>query len=109
LRSPGAGSTTAVRSSTAVTQTRRPSSTSASKSGRISSSSSRVTASRRTSSLAVFDGVPPRFRFESMLISQIPDQKHTQTQQKPRDQMRWKQSKQLRSEEHTSELQSLAY
>src|SRR5216683_2646077 len=82
--SPGAGSTTAVRSSTAVTQTRRPS-TSASKSGRISSSSSIETLSRRTSSLGPLEGVSVRFRFEAIFICQIPDRRQDQTQDQPPD------------------------
>src|SRR5205823_7675631 len=81
-------STTAVRSSTAVTQTRRPSSTSASKSGRISSSSSIATASSRTSSSRAFDrAAAPRLRFDSMLISQIPDRNQSQTQYEPGNQV----------------------
>src|SRR6202049_3396634 len=88
LGSPGAGSTTTVRSSTAVTQTRCPS-TSASKSGRISSSSSISTVSRRTSSIWLLDPLVC-FRFESMLISQIPDQEQDQTQRQPWNQVRWK-------------------
>src|SRR4030081_1535224 len=87
--SPGAGSTTTVRSSTAVTQTRRPS-TSASKSGRISSSSSISTVSRRTSSIWLLGGTVVGFRFESMLISQIPDQEQYQTQEQPGNQVRRK-------------------
>src|ERR1700693_1345704 len=86
LASPGAGSTTAVLSSTAVTQTRRPS-TSASKSGRISSSSSISTLSRRTSSIWLLCRFAPGFRFESMLISQIPDQEQDQTQRQPWNQV----------------------
>src|ERR1700674_1566752 len=84
--SPGAGSTTTVRSSTAVTQTRRPS-TSAAKSGRISSSSSISTLSRRTSSIWLLCRLTPGFRFESMLISQIPDQEQDQTQRQPWNQV----------------------
>src|SRR4029077_11970236 len=88
LGSPGAGSTTTVRSSTAVTQTRCPS-TSASKSGRISSSSSISTVSRRTSSIWLLDPLVG-FRFETMLISQIPDQEQDQTQRQPWNQVSWK-------------------
>src|ERR1700687_927089 len=85
--SPGAGSTTAVRSSTAVTQTRRPS-TSASKSGRISSSSSIETLSSLTSSAPVLDGLSMFFRFEAMLICEIPDREQDQTRYEPRKQVR---------------------
>src|ERR1700716_1369755 len=87
LGSPGAGSTTAVRSSTAVTQTRRPS-TSASKSGRISSSSSIDTLSSRTRSALVLDGLSMFFRFEAMLICEIPDREQDQTRNQPREQVR---------------------
>src|ERR1700730_7088429 len=87
--SPGAGSTTTVRSSPAVHQTRRPS-TSASKSGKISSSSSISTVSRRTSSIWLLGGTVLGFRFESMFISQIPDQEQYQTQQQPGNQVRRK-------------------
>src|ERR1700693_5841507 len=92
--SPGAGSTTAVLSSTAVTQTRRPS-TSASKSGRISSSSSMSTLSSCTNSVRLLDGLSVVFRFEAMLICQIPDHEQDQTQDQPRKQMRWKQSEKV--------------
>src|ERR1700693_3126204 len=92
LGSPGAGSTTAVLSSTAVTQTRRPS-TSASKSGRISSSSSIATLSSCTSALGLLDGRSIFFRFEAMLISQIPDREQDQTQCQPRNQVGWEQPK----------------
>src|SRR5260370_29304342 len=74
--SPGAGSIHAGRSSTAVTQTRRPSSTSASKSGRISSSSSIETLSRRTSSVRVFSALLLLF---GMLITHLPDNGGGQT------------------------------
>src|SRR6202162_6225430 len=84
--SPGAGSITTVLSSTAVTQTRRPS-TSAAKSGRISSSSSISTVSRRTSSAGLFNVSAPGFRFETMLISQITDHEQYQTQHEPRNQV----------------------
>src|SRR5882672_7793166 len=94
LGSPGAGSTTAVRSSTAVTQTRRPS-TSASKSGRISSSSSIETMSRRTSSVALLDGLSMVFRFEAMFICQIPDHEQDQTQHDPGNEMGWKKLKKV--------------
>src|SRR5258706_9044101 len=87
--SPGAGSTTAVRSSTAVTHTRRPS-TSASKSGRISSSSSIDTLSSRTSSAGLLDGLSIAFRFEAMFIFEIPDHEQDQTQRDPRHLVRWK-------------------
>src|SRR5260370_14236285 len=75
--SPGAGSITAVRSSTAVTQTRRPSSTSASKSGRISSSSSIDTLSRRTNSVRVFSAL---LLLLGMLITHLPDNGRGQTE-----------------------------
>src|SRR5579859_4508354 len=81
LGSPGAGSTTAVRSSTAVTQTRLPS-TSASKSGRISSSSSMGKASSRTSSVGLVDGRSAVFRFDVIFISQLPDNGQYQTRQR---------------------------
>src|SRR5487761_826899 len=80
--SPGAGSTTAVLSRTAVTQTRRPS-TSASKSGRISSSSSIETLSSCTSSARLLDRLSVVFRFGAIFISQIPDQEQDQTQDEP--------------------------
>ena len=69
-------------SGTAVTQTRRPS-TSASKSGRISSSSSIETLSSRTSSPGLVNGVSTCFRFEAISISQIPDRGQDQTQNEP--------------------------
>src|SRR5260370_5311832 len=75
--SPGAGSITAVRSSTAVPQTRRPSSTSASKSVRISSSSSIDTLSRRTNSVRVFSAV---LLLLGMLITHLPDNGRGQTE-----------------------------
>src|SRR5712691_2418100 len=84
---------TAVRSSTAVTQTRRPS-TSASKSGRISSSSSISTLSSRTSS-ARLDCSPAGFRYESMLICQIPDREQDQTQPEPRKEIRREDTQQI--------------
>src|SRR5216683_162698 len=88
-----AGLLTAVRSSTAVTQTRRPS-TSAAKSGRISSSSSISTLSSRTSSPRL-DCSPAGFRYESMLICQIPDREQDQTQPEPRKQVRREDTQQI--------------
>src|SRR5439155_7208845 len=71
---------TAVRSRPAVTHTRLPSSTSASKSGRISSSSSMETLSSRTSSGRVLSAV---LRFVAMLIFHLPDNDRGQTEQPP--------------------------